>query len=222
MPSDDEQMGHRIGRKFTRKTHSSTNGAVTQSMLLPIRPTHSDSEDQTDVCKPTNNMPYNLNQSFFQMITGRSGSNMASRFDDDDSDEEDDAESAGAAFLGAGDKGKHKLRNQWTLPPFSRLGSIEEALAIAQKRGDDDDDSETDDRGPAPFMSQILEAQARMNTSVFEAAAIANEEAMFGQDSEAPEKISLAQRLKDIFDLPQLEDVISGKWASLLILAITC
>ena len=136
---------------------------------------------------------------------------MASRFDDEDSEDED-AGLGEVGLAGTERKDKNNERKPRAAPSFPRLGSIEEALGAAQDGSDGEDDyfGETDGRGPAPFMSQMLEAQAQLNPAEFGAAAIRNEGDMFGQQLDTAERTSLAQRLKDIFDLPQLEDVISG------------
>lgn len=216
MPSDDEQMGHRIGRKFSRKRHSSS-GAVTQSMLLPSRPNFSDADDHTDVCTASKNIPFNMNQSFFQMITAAtSGLKMSSRFDEDSDEDDEDTEAGGVAVAGAPpvDKGKPKAvdRKPWA-PTISRLHSIEESGDVAGDASGDDSDLDTENKlGPAPFMSQMLEAQAQMNPAEFGAATLRTEAEMFGQAyEETGEKSSeLSKRLMEIFDLPQMESVVSG------------
>ena len=184
-------------------------------MLLPTRPNFSENEDQADVCAPNKNVPFNMNQSFFQLLTGvTSNMRMSSRFDEDsDEDSDDDVPPAG----GLVDKGKSKAtdRKPW-VPSFNRLHSIEEAGGASSAEPTQSDVSESSSKfGPAPFMSQMLEAQAQMNTADFGAAAQVSEATMLGNGNEVllkGEKSSeLAKKLKEIFDLPQMEKVVSGE-----------
>jgi len=187
-------------------------------MLLPIRPNLSENDDQADVCAPGKNLPVNMNQSFFQLLTGvTSNMRMSSRFDEDsEEDSDDDDVPAG----GVGDKGKAKAtdRKPW-VPSFSRLHSIEESTggASSAEAGSDGVSGLSTKLGPAPFMSQMLEAQAQMNTADFGATAQLAEAQMFGSSGEAQSKgeksSELSKKLKEIFDLPQLEQVVSGKAA---------
>jgi sterol 3beta-glucosyltransferase len=224
MPSDDERTCHRIGRKFSRKRHSSgPSGGVTQSMLLPTRPNFSESEDQADVCAPApgKNMPFNMNQSFFQMLTGATSNlRMSSRFDEDsDEDSDDDTETGGVAVPSTVDKGKSKApdRKSWA-PSFPRLHSIEEAGNADASEDEAASDMESSRHGPAPFMSQLLEAQAQMNTTSLGMSVQETEADMFSsQDQDRFQKgapsSELAKKLREIFDLPQTEQVVSGKWS---------
>jgi sterol 3beta-glucosyltransferase len=222
MPSDDERTGHRIGRRFSRKRHTSgPDGGVTQSMLLPTRPNFSESEDQADVCAPApgKNLPFNMNQSFFQMLTGAtSNMRMSSRFDEDsDEDDDEDAGRGGVGVVGAVDKGKSKTtdRKPWA-PSFSRLHSIEEAGAFnaGTSRDDASSDMESSRLGPAPFMSQLLEAQAQMNTTNLGISVQETEANMFGSQDRSQkggQSLELAKKLREIFDLAQTEQVVSGE-----------
>ncbi|KAA8893965.1 hypothetical protein FN846DRAFT_1002396 [Sphaerosporella brunnea] len=219
MPSDDERTVHRIGRKFSRKRHSSgAGGGVTQSMLLPTRPNLSDTEDQADVCAPApgKNVPFNMNQSFFQMLTGAaSNMGMSSRFDDSGEDsDDDDTEPGGVSVTGiTGEKGKSKAtdRKSW-VPAFSRLHSIEESDHVDESTEDAASEMASSKLGPAPFMSQLLEAQAQMNTTNLGLSAQQTEDDMFSKqdrDHNGASSSELAKKLKEIFDLPQTEQVVS-------------
>jgi sterol 3beta-glucosyltransferase len=166
-------------------------------------------------------MPFNMNQSFFQMLTGATSNlRMSSRFDEDsDEDSDDDTETGGVAVPSTVDKGKSKApdRKSWA-PSFPRLHSIEEAGNADASEDEAASDMESSRQGPAPFMSQLLEAQAQMNTTSLGMSVQETEAAMFSsQDQDRFQKgapsSELAKKLREIFDFPQTEQVVSGKWS---------
>jgi len=186
-------------------------------MLLPTRPNFSESEDQADVCAASKHVPFNMNQSFFQMITAATSNlRMSSRFDEDSEEDTDaDEEDNGAAIPSSVDKGKSKAtdRNPW-VSSFSRLHSIEETGDLNRDATGSEVLEPPSKFGPAPFMSQILEAQAQMNPTNFSAAAQRNEIDMFGGEKQLQqvEKSSeLSKKLMEIFGLSQMEQVVSGE-----------
>jgi hypothetical protein len=182
-------------------------------------PSHQTDDDQPDVCCPSKNIPFNLNQSFFHMLTaGTSNVRMSSRFDVDSDDEDDDEDDTGGVDLhdaAANAPAKAPERKPWG-PLFSPLQPIEESGGGSADTGGDDSSVDLATQpglGPAPIMSQILEAQAQMNPANFGAAAQEQTEKMFGQGDEKQGRKSsdLAKKLMEIFNLPLEEDVVAGK-----------
>ena len=250
-----QQLHHRDSRitRFLRKRQiAATAGgshALAQSMLLPSRPapaaaSASDLDDQADVSAPGKNMPFNMNQSLFHVISAATSSvRMASRFDetdeddDDDDDDDDDGDDHHHQHYQHhhhpdDNKGKSKA-SSWISP--SRSYSIEESgrrggarLNLASSGHDSFDDNDDIDHsllaqsspklGPAPFMSQILQAQAQIDPAGFGDVGQENDSEMhpFGSGEERfrkGEKSSeLAKKLMEIFSLPKLEDVVSGEF----------
>lgn len=189
-------------------------------MLLPRRPVFSLDDDQADVCCASKNVPFNMNQSFFQMITAATSNvRMGSRFDEDSDDEEEDEEadkSAQSRASGSVDKGKLKAtdRKPWA-PSFPKLNPIEETQGSAITDVHDDGPFETKTSlgsGPAPVMSRILEAEAQMNTDVLRDTGLQPEGDMFeagGLPLNNRKLSELARKLMEIFGLVEMEDVIA-------------
>jgi sterol 3beta-glucosyltransferase len=99
---------------------------------------------------------------------------------------------------------------------MSRMGAIIEAKGQETLSSDDEDAVGRAGGGPAPIMSQMLEAQAKLNTDVFGKTAQQAQNAMFGveeEDESSSEKeqssSELAKKLMDIFSLPEMEEVVS-------------
>ncbi|CAZ83690.1 unnamed protein product [Tuber melanosporum] len=230
MGSDDERSSsparklcHTLGRSGSKKKKRfipfrSTSNA-TQSMQLPPRFSPED-DSQTDVCAATEGTPFNMNQSFFQILTATT-TRMSSRFGDEDSDDEGYTHSEPTTPT-AETTGKNKASADKHLvdkgSKLFRLDSIEESRK-GRERDDDDADPNEEDTSPltrvvsnssAPYMSQILQAQAQMNSANFAVAAQLKEAEMFEDgEGEPKDHPDLAKRLTEIFNLPQTEEVIS-------------
>ncbi|KAI5806302.1 hypothetical protein EDC01DRAFT_626384 [Geopyxis carbonaria] len=240
MPSDDERTPstvNRLGQKLASRKGSRRStgpgGGITQSMHLPRCPNFSASDDEdNDVCTASKNVPFNLNQSIFQMLTaGRTNMRMSSRFDEDSDDsggDDDDAATTGIAAStphlgGSKDKGKSTKTGDRKpgLPSFTRLKSIEESTYADAEENEglyEASDSKSS-LGPAPFMSQMLEAQAQMNSSSMELAATRTTEEMFGTEPEDKKRKSsdLAKKLREIFLFSKEEQVVSGKTSRIFV-----
>lgn len=231
MGSDDEKpssparkLCHALGRSGSKKkkrfpTFRSASDP-TRSMQLPSRFSTED-DSQADVSAATEGTPFNMNQSFFQILTATT-TRMSSRFGDEDSDDEGSphsepttptAETARKAKESADKHSADKGSNDF------HLDSMKESRKD-KERSNYDADSNEEDTSPltrvvsnssAPYMSQILQAQAQMNSSNFAVAAQLKEAEMFGDNEEGPQDHpDLAKRLTEIFSLPETEEVISG------------
>ncbi|PWW72120.1 Glycosyltransferase Family 1 protein [Tuber magnatum] len=230
MGSDDEKSSsparnlcHTLGRSCSKKKKrcipSRSTSRATQSMQLPPRFSTED-DSQTDVCAATEGTPFNMNQSFFQILTATT-TRMSSRFGDEDSDDEGSphsepmtptAEAVGETEASADERSVDRGSGLF------RLDSIEESRK-GKERDNHDADSNEEDTSPltrvvsnssAPYMSQILQAQAQMNSANFAVAAQLQEAEMFGDsEDELKDHPDLAKRLMEIFNLPETEEVIS-------------
>lgn len=219
MPSEDEGHAPRIPRKISRPRRGKSDG-ITQSLNLPARSASRSSrdDDEPDVSLPCKGVPFNMNQSLLQLFTkGRTNISMGARFDgeyDDDDDDEED-ESAIDTDHGTQDKGKGVARRtgggDHPPRPFNRLHSIEETGDV-EERGEDDPLSATQSSlGKAPYMSQILEAQAYLNPEKL-GESVTNEQDKFLVDvkDQAEHNSDLAKKLMDIFGLREPEELVAG------------
>lgn len=192
MPTeDDDRPQHRLMRKLSYRHKS----AVTQSMQLPPRPKYSDDDDEQDASAPAGGVPINMNQSIFQMLTAtRSNPRMGSRFDEQSDISEDEGEDS--------------------LPPSEKPLPTLEAIMEARgtQAGDEGDEGElASSRGPAPVMSQMLQAEAQMNMEDVSEEDRATIVGIQEEDENEPKSSKLAKRLMEIFNLPEMENVVSGK-----------
>ena len=162
-----------------------------------------------------------MNQSFFQILTATT-TRMSSRFGDEDSDDEGPPHSEPTTPTAETTrKAEEAADNLWADGGSNnfRIDSIEE-LRKGKERDNYDADSNEEDTSPltrvvsnssAPYMSQILQAQAQMNSANFAVATQLKEAEMFGDNQEEPgDHPDLAKRLTEIFNLPEAEEVISG------------
>jgi len=230
MGSDDEKLSsparklcHALGRSGSKKKKRvapfRSTSYPTQSMHLPPRLSTED-DSQTDVCAATEGTPFNMNQSFFQILTATT-TRMSSRFGDEDSDDDGSPHSEPTTPTAETTRKAEESADQHSTDggPSSFLDSIEESRK-GKERDNYDADSNEEDTSPltrvvsnssAPYMSQILQAQAQMNSANFAVAAQLKEAEMFGDNEEGPkDHPDLAKRLTEIFNLPEAEEVISG------------
>lgn len=223
MPSDDERRpSHRKLHKSPRARPSKLGG-ITQSLNLPSRSRSRDAgDDEPDASLPSEGIPYNMSQSIFQLMSARKSKiQMSSRFEEDDEDDDSGSELDEPPVVEEG-KGKGiaglPVERGSANPSLNRLHPIEE-IGDADESADEDSFSDSkSSAGRAPYMSQILEAQAHINTAQFQDNALRNEQTMFssGELDQPDRALDLAEKLMEIFCLPAKEEVITGKWADLM------
>jgi sterol 3beta-glucosyltransferase len=162
----------------------------------PVGAAARDSEAE-DVARPSR--AADLNKSLFSIITDpkylRSG-DLQDRFNDVSSDEEEDDQYDNDAER----EHEHLLARQ-----DSR--SMEASQILRPPVRQDSDQSSSQSEAPAPYLSMILKGEADMDA---EDQPSATDEALIQiQDPSGPSAVSLAQRLKEIFELEEPEDVVS-------------
>lgn len=214
-------MPRRSGSRRTQRPPLITS----QSMQLPPR-FSADDDSQTDVCVAGKGTPFNMNQSFFQMLTATT-SRMSSRFDEDSDDEDDgsphlsESTTPTTETAGRGKTTSNRLLDEKGLG----IPSFRAKKESSKDKGNDlDEDSAGEGSSAlthpvsnisAPIMSQMLQAQAQMNSSNFAVAAQLKEAEMFEDNSDVPkDHPDLAKKLTEIFNLPETEKVVSGRFTS--------
>ncbi|KAL7268034.1 Sterol 3-beta-glucosyltransferase [Rhizina undulata] len=222
MPSDEENVGC-IALRLSKLRRNVANAS--QSLHLPAR-FDVDDDSQMDASAGVKNAPVNLNQSIFQMLTaGTAGLGRLGRFDDgsDDSDAENDIpspppESSTTDSKGKGKGKKHVKRlseSRFLRPLKLQLDAIREARAGTDKdRTAHAGEEETNlyspySPGPAPIMSQMLEAQAQLNPAKLTEGIYEETEMAEHDESEAKDSPDLAKKLMEIFSLPSPEKVVA-------------
>lgn len=174
----------------TRRNRTAASMASLPIHTRTLSPTLLHEDDAEDVARPSR--AADLHKSLFSMVqaAGRS-SKFQNRFDhvsSDDEQEQDDDE-------------QDTRKQKWTPP--SKIMEASQILTPARRDTKKSDSSEE----PAPFLSMILKGEARMEASDHD---IEKPGAASGiPELEEPSPKSLAQRLRDIFDLEELEDVVS-------------
>lgn len=202
---------HRLPRLLTRPG-SKDNKMATQSMFLPTRPPLSPTDDgEEDVCAPRKDMPANLNQSIFQFFTqARTGSAGLGQLDEDDESGDDDGDIADKSTESI-DRRTHSLHGIGSPRQVPKLVPIEEKALQ-----DDDEDA---DLGPAPFMSQILEARAEADSVDLNNKVPAQVDRRLSEAERAAAKSEdLQKKLMEIFMLPEMEEVVSGVYRGFLVI----
>jgi sterol 3beta-glucosyltransferase len=180
-----------------------------------------DEDSQTDVCVAGEGTPFNMNQSFFQMLTATT-SRMSSRFDDDSEDDD-----GGSPYLsepttpttestrGKATSGKRLEEKGFGLPGLRATKESRKdkgkGNVLDSVGGSSSALAHTVSSSSAPIMSQMLQAQAQMNSPSFAVSAQLKEAEMFEDNEDEPkDHPDLAKRLTEIFNLPETEEVVSG------------
>ncbi|TGZ83089.1 UDP-Glycosyltransferase/glycogen phosphorylase [Ascodesmis nigricans] len=184
------------GHKFPRPRRRSNDGKrTTQSLYLPSRkPMSDDEDDQEDVCAPKKDVPQNLNQSIFQLFThGRLPSRL--------SNVEEDYESSGEDYGSANNNGKRPAVNTQPLDPID-----ESVQAAASAEQDALSEGSRSEYGPAPFMSQVVEAEALLQSSELGGeVSTENAPGFAALEGGNVKPGDLAKKISEIFGLPDLE-----------------
>lgn len=186
---------------------------ISQSMQLPARFNSGDNDDANDedVCVAGKNTPFNMNQSFYQVLTAATSNiRMSSRFDDDSDDSDDDPTTPKAI-----DK---KLRSKIPGLPLGPKRELTKDV-IQEETDDEEDDPVPAELAGAALQMAIptnsLQAQTQLNPPTF-AVNMQDQENETYHDFEenVTAKSSgngdLEEKLMDIFNLPATEKVISG------------
>lgn len=177
-------------------------------MHLPHRPPLSPTDDdEEDVSAPRKDMPMNLNQSIFQFFTQARGRDRLGQLDEDDESGDDEIDMPDRSY----DSIDHHTRSPRGLSSprlIPKLDAIDEKGAPAPELDGEDDA----DLGPAPFMSQILEARAEADSTELDREVHGQADVLAKSEAEraATRSEDLEKKLMEIFMLPGREEVISG------------
>jgi hypothetical protein len=172
-----------------------------------------------------------MNRSLFSMIRAAGSAAAASWLDDaaGDSDSDLDPAAAAAAAAATAAAAGDGAGLAASAPPHlfaarrkkaKRLGTIEERAGVVppEEEGEDDED-DPDGRGlaesqllrrggqEAPFLSMMLKGEKDMEASM----TLEPQDGAAEASGERPSSATLAQRLVEVFGLPEPEEVLAGK-----------
>lgn len=234
--ASDDGLRERLGKKLTNRKAESAASPSSTDLPSHFRRMEVGTEDVTRASGQ--NAGAFMHQSIFSMIpafAGRGHSNFQSRFDDDPSESEEDRGEVQnrpqSTADGTGDEGGGEKRRKGRI-----LSNMANTMKLKQTMTDEDttadrmsssqilpsrpkwhdaqedfDERKIEDAGPssqAPVLSRMLTAEAEMEASQATESSRSKKDALEGR-SKIKQPVSLAERLKEIFDFDEPEEVIT-------------
>lgn len=222
--SDDKDLRSRIGRKLLRKDKQPAHSmsASTSSLALPERFRQTEKESEEDTAALADNM----HQSIFQMITTAGAKvDFRSRFGQEDSSSDEESEKNSRASSRSSSRrtnrrlsptpaeNKRMYQSMMTLRPrpTQQRPKTLPRKSIDSTRAQSPD---SEDASGIRLDQQIIQARDKVIGNVMQ-----EKEAEVAAKSRDPEGVkNLAKKIQEVFQLPKEEEIISGKYSSVLFL----